>query len=84
MGSKHKRDLQEFGPDPYEEYDDDMIDDFDDIGDLTRDFYSTDWENPAGTRRRVSARRKIERRNELKDLFMEFDDWDDDDLRNDW
>lgn len=84
MGSKHKRNPQEYGPDPYENFDDDMIDDFDDFDDLTKDFYSTDWENPAGTKRRGNARRKIERRNELKDLFMEFDDWDDYDLRNDW
>ena len=92
MKRMRKRDLQEYDAELYDKYSDDFDDDFEDefddeidsVSDLSRDFYSTDWEDPSGPKHRVSARRQIERRNELKDLISEFDDWDDYDLRNEW
>ena len=55
---------------------DDYGDDAMDITELSKDFYSTDWEDPAGSDHRISSRRKIERRNELKALRSELDEWD--------
>ena len=84
MGRKRRSDLQNFDSEPYDEYEDELDDDFDDIGDLSKDFYSADWEDPSGAERRISTRRRIERRNELKELYSQFDDWDDYDLNNEW
>jgi hypothetical protein len=80
---KHKRGFEDFDFDPYDDYDDDSA--LDEFADLARDFYSTDWEDPSGHPRNLSTRRKIERRNELKELYSEFDDWGDGfELENEW
>jgi hypothetical protein len=79
---KRKQGFEDFDFGPYDDYDDDS--DLDEFADLAKDFYSTDWEDPSGTYHRVSARRRIERRNELKDLYSEFDDWDDPELDAEW
>ena len=84
MGSKRRPNSQEFDSDPYDEYEDELDDDLDDLGYLSKDFYSTDWEDPSGSERRFSTRRKIERRNDLKKLYSQFDDWDDSDLSDEW
>lgn len=88
MGSKYRPKAWDDEKTPYDSYDDDMDDDFDDdfndFGDLSKDFYSTEWEDPSGSERRFSARRKIERRNDLKNMLSEFVDWDDIDLRNEF
>jgi len=84
MGRKRKSDLQQFDSDPYDEYGEELDSDLDDIGYLSKDFYSTDWEDPSGSEHRFSTRRKIERRNDLKELYSQFDDWDDIDLNNEW
>ena len=85
MGSKKRRKIKEYGPDSYSDFDYDPEEEFDDIGNLAEDFYSTDWENPFGNDRKISARRKIERRADYKALCSEFDDWDDDyQLDSDW
>lgn len=77
MGRKHRSGLQEFDSDPYDGYEDELDDDLDNLGNLSKDFYSTDWEDPSGSESRISTRRKIERRNDLKALYSQFDDWDD-------
>ena len=84
MGSKRRSNSQEFDLDLYDEYEDELDDVLDDLGYLSKDFYSTDWEDPSGSERRFSTRRKIERRNDLKKLYSQFDDWDDSDLRDEW
>jgi hypothetical protein len=90
MGKKRKSQKNEFESDSFDDFDyyDDYDDDFDltssDIRKLSKDFYSTDWEDPSGSDRKFSTRRKIERRNDLKTLFSQFDDYDDIDLGNDW
>lgn len=73
----HHKDLDD-------DFDDDFDDDLESISDLSKDFYSTDWEDPAGSERRFSTRRRLERRNDLKNLMADFDDWDEFDLRNEW
>ena len=84
MASKKRPKVRKFESDPYDEYDEDFDDDMDDIGNLSKDFYSADWEDPASSDQRFSTRRKIERRNDLKALYSQFDEWDDVDLGNEW
>ena len=84
MGPKRRPDLQEFDSGPYDEYEDELDDDLNDLGNLSKDFYSTDWEDPSGSEHRFSTRRRIERRNDLKELYSQFDDWDDFDLSTEW
>ena len=84
MRRKRRSDLQEFDADPYDGYEDELDDDLDNLGNLSKDFYSTDWEDPSGPESRFSTRRKIERRNDLKELYSQFDDWDDLDLSSEW
>lgn len=84
MASKKRPKVRKFESDPYDEYDEGFDDDMDDIGNLSKDFYSADWEDPSGSDSRFSTRRKIERRNDLKALYSQFDEWDDIDLGNEW
>ena len=84
MASKKRPKARKFESDPYDEYDEDFNEDMDDIGNLSKDFYSADWEDPSGSDSRFSTRRKIERRNDLKALYSQFDEWDDIDLSNEW
>lgn len=85
MGRKaRKQSFEDFDFDPYDEYDD-GDDELSDFADLARDFYSTEWEDPSGYQGKLSTRRKIERRNELKELYSQFDDWGDGfELENEW
>ena len=84
MGRKSKWDLEDMDFEPFDDYESGFEDDMDDIADLAKDFYSADWEDPSGTGRHISERRKIERRNELRDLYSQFDDWDEYELENVW
>lgn len=81
---KSKRDLFEFESDLYDDNNDDLDDGFDSLSDLAEDFYSTEWNDPSRPERKISAKRQIERRNELKDLVSEFDGWDDIDRNDGW
>ena len=80
MGTKERPKAREFDSDPYKDYDSDL----EDLGYLSSDVNNMDWEDPAGPDSRISTRRKIERRNELKELCSQFDDWDEVDLSNVW
>jgi len=86
MRTKKRPKTQEFDSDPYDEYYE--YDDFDDgpsdMRKLSKDFYSADWEDPSGPENRFSTRRKIERRNDLKKLYAQFDDFEELDLGNEW
>jgi hypothetical protein len=84
MGRKRESYFKEIDSDQYDEYEDDFDDDLNDLGLLSKDFYSTDWEDPSGSEDRFSTRRKIERRNDLRDLYSQFDDWDDLESLNEW
>lgn len=90
MGSRKRSKSSKFDSDSYDDdfdYDDfDYEDDLgsDDLRKVSKDFYSTDWEDPSGPESRFSSRRKIERRNDLKRLYSQFDEYDELDLGNDW
>ena len=88
MGKRHRKESLEDQGIAYDSYDSDMDDeldfDMDDEGYLSKNFYITDWEDPSGSESRFSTRRKIERRNDLKELLAEFFDWDDIDLGNEF
>jgi hypothetical protein len=77
MAKKARKHNREFKFDPYDDFDDMYDDDFD-AKDLTRDFHSTEWgeENLSDWNGHGSARRKIERRNEIKRLYSELNDWE--------
>ena len=79
MGSKRHPKFKDYDPDPYSDndYDYDLEEEFDGIGNLAEDFCSTEWEDPLNSDRKISARRKIERRAEFKALRSQFDDWGD-------
>jgi hypothetical protein len=64
----------------------DTLDDFDgdedgdnngDIGESPEDFDALARRDESAEQRRIAARREIERRNELKALNSELDEWDD-------
>ena len=89
MGTKHRLGRSDPELDLIDGYDNyaeeqDYGDDAMDISGLSKDFYSTDWEVPAGTGPRISTRRKIERRNELKELCSQIDDWEGLDIYSGW
>ncbi|HEY5775331.1 MAG TPA: hypothetical protein VIS57_04535 [Xanthomonadales bacterium] len=87
MGTKHGPKTPEFDSDPYddyEDYEDELDDDLGNIKHLSKDFYSTDWEDPSESDYRFSARRKIERRKDLKNLYSDLDDGDELDFGNEW
>lgn len=90
MGTKRKSKNNNFDSESFDDFDyyDDFDDDFDtissDMRKVSKDFYSNDWKDPAGNERKFSTRRKIERRNDLKNLFSQFDDYDDIELGSDW
>jgi hypothetical protein len=87
MGRKNKPEKPDYDLDLYDEYDDyeeEFGDDFGNLKKMSKDFYSTDWEDPSEYDKRFSTRRRIERRNDLKDLFSQIDDADELDFGNEW
>ena len=70
----------------FEPYDDvDFIDDDDmDIKDIARDFYSTDRDYDLEEESRITARRQIERRRDMKKLYSELDEWEEFGNYDDW
>ena len=55
-----------------------------DIGELAEEFYSTDWGDVFETEERFSARRKIERRDDMRKLYSQLDDFEEFGDSNDW
>lgn len=87
MGSKRAPKAPDFDSDPiedYEDYEDELDDDLGNIKDLSKDFYSADWEDPSESEYRFSNRRKSERRKEFKDSYSDIDDGDELDFGNEW
>jgi hypothetical protein len=70
----------------FESYDDvDYMDDDDmDIKDIARDFYSADSNYESDEESRITARRQIERRRELRKLYSELDEWEQFGDQDDW
>ena len=88
MGTKERPKAREINSNPYEDFDNDLGDgldgDLDNLDNLTSDVFDMGCEDPSGPDNRISTRRKIERRNDLKELYSQFDDWDEIDLSNVW
>lgn len=57
------------------EMDFDDFDDFDDH-DLARDIFSTDWDHYSEEKYPADARRKIERRRDMKKLYSQLNEWE--------
>jgi hypothetical protein len=75
MAKKSRKHTREFDFDPDDIFDD-VYDDVFDLKGLPRDFSSLDWDEPAGQPAHGSARRKIERRNEMRKLYSELNEWE--------
>jgi hypothetical protein len=75
MGRKLKKQDYNLDFDPLESMDDGFEDGFD-LDELSRDIYSAEWGDYAETEERSSSRRKIERRNDMKRLYSELNDWE--------
>lgn len=92
MASKNRAKKEKFYSDPLDDFNDELTEDLDDeiddeplIGeDISPDFSDTRRVSAQGGRNRISARRMIERMNELKELSSQFDDWDDLDIGTEW
>jgi len=92
VASKNRAKKEKFYSDPLADYNDELTEDLDDeiddelmIGeDVSQDFSSTRRESTRSGKKRISARRMIERMNELKELSSQFDDWDDLDVGIKW
>jgi hypothetical protein len=75
MASKKRKYRQKMKVDLYENYDDYYDEDFD-INDISKDFYSTERDYYVESDDRMTARRKIERREDLKNLYSQLDDFE--------
>jgi hypothetical protein len=90
MGKKSRKHQRGFDTDPYDDFDieyENFMAEFDESQDatnLSKDIYSTDWGNDFEHHENVSARRKIERRNDRKTLHSQISDWDDWGEFDDW
>jgi hypothetical protein len=83
MASRKRKLRQKMDFEPYDDvdfiYDDDM-----DIKDIARDFYSTDRNYDLEEESRITARRQIERRRDMKKLYSELDEWEEFGSYDDW
>ena len=92
MASKNRAKKEKFYSDPLDDYNDELADSLDDdldddlaiSEDMTQGFNSAARGTARGAKKGISARRKIERINELKELFSQFDDWDSIDVGTEW
>jgi len=75
MAKKEQLDFDEEEPDSIDDFDDD--EDLDDSLDPVEFAKSMAAKSVADEERRIRARREIERRNEIKALKSELDEWDD-------
>ncbi len=76
MASKKRKYRQKMDFDLYDDDDDYLYDDDIDIKDIAKDFYSADSDYESESLGRVSARRQIERRRDMKRLYSQLDDWE--------
>lgn len=78
-GGKNHRELEVESLDDFDEFDEDI-----DMKELARDSYSTEWDDYDEKADRSDARRKIERRREMKRLYSELNEWEEFGLSDDW
>ena len=83
MASRKRKFRQKMDFDPYDDLDF-MYDDDIDIKDIARDFYSADSDYEPDEESRITARRQIERRRDMKRLYSELDQWEEFGEHEDW
>jgi len=84
MAKKARKKYKELDFDPYDEFDDGYDDELE-VKEISGDIQSTGWDDEYGeTEERFSARRKIERRNDMKKLYSQLDEWEQFGDRVDW
>jgi hypothetical protein len=70
--------------DPFDEFEDGYEDELD-VKALSKEMQGSDWDDDSfETEERFSARRKIERRNDMKKLYSQLDEWEQFGDRVDW
>jgi len=75
MGKKARKSYRNINVDNNDDFDDIFDDDFD-ADELSRDIFSTEWGDNYERDSGISARRKIERRKEMKKLYSQLDEWE--------
>ncbi|MGK2927673.1 MAG: hypothetical protein ACSLE2_18825 [Lysobacterales bacterium] len=83
MAKKARKKFKELDFDPYDEFDDVFEEDID-VKDLSKDIPAGGWDDYFDTEDRFSARRRIERRNDMKKLYSQLDEWEQFGDRADW
>jgi broad specificity phosphatase PhoE len=83
MAKKARKKYKELDFDPLDEFDDLYGDDLD-VKELSREIQHGDWDDYLDPEERFSARRKIERRNDMKKLYSQLDEWEQFGDRVDW
>jgi hypothetical protein len=83
MAKKARKKYKELDFDPFDEFDDLYSDDLD-VKELSRDPQGDGWDDYLETEERFSARRKIERRHDMKKLYSQLDEWEQFGDRGDW
>lgn len=83
MAKKARKKFKELDFDPYDEFDDVFDEDFD-VKELSKDIPAGGWDEYSDTEERFSARRRIERRNDIKKLYSQLDEWEQFGNRADW
>jgi hypothetical protein len=83
MAKKARKKYKELDFDPLDEFDDLYDGDFD-ASEISRESHSTGWDDYFETEERFSARRKIERRNDMKKLYSQLDEWEQFGDRAEW
>lgn len=83
MASKKRKLRQKMKFDMFEDmgliHDDDI-----DFEDISRDVFSAESGYAPYEEKRISARRQIERRRDMKDLYSELEDWEESGKHRDW
>jgi hypothetical protein len=82
MASKKRKYRQKIEFDPYDDLD--FADEEFEIKDIAKDFYSTYSEYETDEDSRITARRQIERRRDMKRLYSELDEWEEFGISDDW
>ena len=83
MAKRARKKYKELDFDPLDEFDE-LYDDEPDVRELSREVQAAGWGDYYETEERFSARRKIERRNDMKKLYSQLDEWEQFGDRADW
>lgn len=79
MAKKARKKFKDADFDPYDEFGETFDEDLD-----VKELSSSEWDDYYETEERFSARRKIERRNDIKKLYSQLDEWEQFGDRVDW